>query len=585
MLRRVLIVIRKFLALCREQGFWQALRVSVDVAHRRFLPLPSQTLPDPEPPSITDFRISILMPVYNTPPDVLDEAICSVIEQTYPNWELCICDDCSTSKATLQVLERYRGIDPRIKILRSPSNAHIARATNMAADVATGHFVGFLDHDDTLSPDALASVVRAIEDNPNVDVLYTDEDKIEPGGSFSEPYLKPDWSPEHLQSVMYLLHFLVVRKALFLRLGGLRHEYTGAQDYDLALRATAQARKVVHVPRVLYHWRKVTGSAAAIVDAKPEALLNGQRAISDFVRCIDPAATVDDGLLQGTFRVKWPVQGDRPVTLLILTGGRSREIEGRGNVFLVENTIRSIVEKTSFPNYQLLVIENGRMPPAQVEKLKELGARVVSFNAEPQFNFPNMLNFGLAQVATDDVIILNDDLEVISADWIEALLSHSRRSEIGAVGARLLYPNDRNQHVGIVLGVDGISTHIFHNLERETVGYQGYTHLVRNYSAVTAAVMATRMEVIREVGMFDPTLRVDYNDIDFCLRVGAAGYRIVYTPHAMLYHFERSSLQRTVADSADRQVFEQRWFRKIASDPFYNPNLPRNRTDCFVARW
>lgn len=530
-------------------------------------------------------RISILMPVYNTPPDVLADAIQSVLDQSYDDWELCICDDSSTSIATISVLEQFQGSDPRLKITRSAENLHIARATNLAAEFATGDFVGFLDHDDLLTRDALELMAQAVVANPEADVLYSDEDKLEEDGRFSEPYLKPDWSPEHLGSVAYLLHFMMIRKSMFLAIGGLRHEFTGAQDYDLSLRATALARKVVHVPHVLYHWRKIVGSAAAVVDAKPQALINAHRAVESFARAQQPSAHVSPGLFPGSFRINWPVDSARPVTLLMMTDSRQREVAERGDILLVQNAVRSIYQKSTFRNFELIIYDNGRMPDEVRNELTGLGARIEIHKPKLPFSFPEKINAAFKYVDTEDVILLNDDIEVISADWIEALLSHSRREGVGAVGARLLYPNSRTQHAGIVLGVHGASTHVFHNQPSDEVGYCGYTHVVRNYSAVTGAVLATRRSLFNRLGGFDESLRIDFNDTDFCLRLGSLGYRIVYTPHATLYHFEGATLTRTATNEEDMRKFTSRWKDLILCDPYYNPRLPKDRTDCGVTNW
>lgn len=530
-------------------------------------------------------RISILMPVYNTPPDVLEAAIQSVLEQSYEDWELCICDDRSTSPLTLHVLEQFRGCDPRLKITRAPENLHIARATNLAAEFATGDFVGFLDHDDVLTPDALELMVQAVLANPEADVLYSDEDKLEEDGRLSEPYLKPDWSPEHLSSVAYLLHFMMVRKSLFLSLGGLRHAFTGAQDYDLSLRATARARKVVHVPHVIYHWRKIPGSAAAVADAKPQALINAGLAVESYAQAQDPGARVSPGLFMGSFRIDWTVDQSRPVTLLMLTDSRRRDVPGRGDILMVQHAVRSIYEKSTFRNFELIVYDNGRMPADVHAELTALGARIERHDLKLPFVFPDKMNAAFKLIETEDVILLNDDIEVISPDWIEVLLGHSRRDGVGAVGARLLYPNDRTQHAGIILGVHGASTHIFHNQPRDEVAYCGYSHITRNYSAVTGAVLATRRSLIEQLGGFDRNLRIDFNDTDFCLRLGALGYRLIYTPHALLYHFEGATLTRTSTSEDDLATFEARWGDLIANDPYYNPRLPKDRTDCGVTRW
>ncbi len=511
------------------------------------------------------------MPVFNTPRDVLYESVASVRSQSYPNWELCICDDASTLEETRILLQELKGIDPRIKVIRSEQNLHIARATNAAAEFATGHFIGFLDHDDTLEVNALECVIRAISIAPDeIDLLYSDEDKIEPGGGFSDPYFKPGWSPEHLCSVMYILHFLVIRKRIFLELGGLRHEFSGAQDYDLALRATLVARRIYHVPRILYHWRKLPGSASAEVDAKPQALLNAKLALENHVSAISPGALVTDGQLPGTFRVHWPIDQNDSVTLLIPTNAKTAEIEGRGHILLIQNFIRSIVEKSTFKNYRLLVVDNHNLPAEARADIEKMGATVVSYSYSGKFNFAKKLNFCFDSVKTENVIILNDDLEVISADWMEALLSFSVREEVGAVGARLLYPNGKIQHAGMALTPDGSCAHVFHNLPRGQVGYYGYSHIIRNYSAVTGAVLATRMSLVRELGGFRERLATDFNDVDFCLRLQSLGYRIVYTPYAELYHFEGSTLRRSAVDPAEREYFLSQWRERMESDPYFS---------------
>jgi GT2 family glycosyltransferase len=530
--------------------------------------------------------ISVLTPVFNAPASVLEEAIQSVLRQTYPNWELCICDDGTTCAETLDVLERYRGVDWRLKIVRAPRNLNIARATNLAAEMATGEFVGFLDHDDVLEPDALEHIARGIMEDPAAAEIYTDEDKIEPDGRFTEPYLKPDWSPEQLLSVMYILHFMVVRKRLFLEGGGLRHEYVGSQDYDLALRASARARRVLHVPRVLYHWRKLPGSAAAVVDAKPEALRNAGRALQEFVTSQQAGAQVLPGLLPGTYRVDWPLSPPVPVTLAVVAGCRRRFVAGRGDILLVENFLDSIIARSTYPNYRLLVVDdNGELPCALRAKVEARGGRVVSFARKPPFSFAKKTNFVFSQCETEHVILLNDDLEVISKDWIEVLTGICRRPGVGVAGGKLLFPDGRIQHAGIALGVNGMASHLFQNRAADHAAYCGYADIVRNYSAVTGAAMATRLSVVREVGAFDESLPVDYNDIDFCLRVRAAGYRVVYTPHAQLYHFEKSSLPRTRQAQRERDIFERRWQQQIQRDPFYHPLLPRDRLDCELPAW
>ncbi len=524
--------------------------------------------------------ISVVVPVHDTPPELLETCIQSVVRQAYENWELCICDDASARPETLAALEKWRGADPRIRIVRSDENLHISRASNLAAEQATGRYLAFLDHDDVLHQHALYEVAKADLAYPDIDLLYTDEDKIDPSGAHCDAYLKPDWSPEHLDSVMYVLHMLVIRKSLFWRLGGLRDEVTGAQDYDLALRASAVARRIHHVDKVLYHWRMIPGSAATAVDAKPYALERARRALADALAARGEHGRVVDGAYEGSFRIRRTIEGDPPVTLLILTNHGRRDVEGRGEVDLLANFVTSIRTRSSYRNYRILVVDNGNASEVARNLLHREGVRLESFDYQPPFNFPRKLNFALRFVDTELVILLNDDLEVITPDWIESLIEHAHRPAIGVVGAQLLYPDERIQHAGIVLGLIGAAGHVFHGMPSTSVGYNGYSHLVRNYSAVTGAVIATRMSILRELGGFDESLAVDYNDVDFCLRVRALGLRIVYTPFCKLYHFEGSTMQRTSQNPAEVGRFSERWRSLIERDPYFNAGL--SRTDARV---
>ena len=523
-------------------------------------------------------RISVLVPVYNTPPDALQACIESVRQQYYASWELCLIDDCSTDAETVAILERYRGTDKRIKITRSPTNLHIAGATNLVARQATGEFLAFLDHDDALSVHALAEVALAVTTNGRIDLLYTDEDKIDFNGQHVEPYCKPDWSVDHLYSVMYMLHMMVVRKALFWKLGGVRPERSGAQDYDLALRASQAARHVHHIPRILYHWRMVPGSAAAVVDAKPYALIAAQNALEDALAAAGADAVVDDGLFQGTFRVRYSLAKQPEVTLLIMTDDRSRDVPGRGRINLVRNFVRSIAERTTYPNYRLAVVDNnGNCSPETRRLIEDVGGEIMSYPSPPRFNYANKANWATRAARTENLIYLNDDLEVITPGWIEALLELSTQEQIGGVGARLLYPDDTVQHAGVVLGINATTAHVFLALPRDHIGYNGYTHLIRNYSAVTGAVFATRKDVMEAVGGLDERLRVDFNDVDLCLRIGRMGKRIVYTPYSELYHFEGSTEIRTTQSPDEVRLFTERWADLLDHDPFYNPGSPRDR--------
>jgi len=519
--------------------------------------------------------ISVITPVYNIEGPYLRRCIDSVRAQYYPFWELCLCDDGSTLPETLDVLESYRGIDPRIKIVVHEKNQGIAAASNRAVEISTGDYVAMLDNDDELAPKALYEVAKAIQSNPEIDLLYTDEDKLDDSGEFVDHFCKPDWSPDHLLSVMYLLHLLVVRKDLFYEVGAFRPEFSGAQDYDLALRLATRAQSIHHVPRILYHWRKIRGSAAELVDAKPEALDAGRRALEDHLDRNDIEGEVEFGQIEGTFRVRYRIHDYPLASLCIMAGNNRATVEGRGNIDLLENFVKSIVAKTDYPNYEIVVIDDGNpQAPSGVPY------RLASFT-EPNvpFNFAKKANFAFRQARGRHIVLLNDDMEVISEEWLSAMIEFTQQPRVGVVGARLLFPDDRLQHVGVVLGVNQGAAHAFHGFPAGFVGYNAYTHVIRNYSAVTAACMATRIDVIEATGGFDEQLAIDYNDIDFCLKAIQQGYDIVYTPYAELYHFEGTSIHRKSQDPREVELFQKRWSSFVERDPFYNPNLTRTRAD------
>ena len=531
----------------------------------------------------SDLRISVVVPVKDPPPEVLGRCITSVLQQTHQAWELCMCDDCSADPRTLELLASYRGSDPRIRIVRSDEPLGISGATNLAAEQATGEFIALLDHDDELHVQALAEIADAVRAGDDIDLLYTDEDKVDEVGMHFEPYFKPDWSPDHLHSVMYLLHCLALRKALFWRLGGLRSEYDGAQDYDLALRASRTARRIHHVPRVLYHWRTVAGSAAADVDAKPAALVAGRAALAEHAATLVPPARVEDGLYTGTFRLRRDLEPAPEVTLVVLTADPVAEVDGRGGTRLLRAFVDSVRERTTYPRLRLLVVHDGELSEESAAAIAAAGGRAVAYDdplrPELGFSFARKANYSVGLVETEHLILLNDDLEVVSPGWVEALIEPLGDPDVAVAGARLLYPDGRIQHAGVVIGVHGGAAHVFHGMSRETRGSGLYPQIIRNYSAVTAAVFATRRSTFDELGGFDEVFAHDYQDVDFCLRAVTSGRRVVYTPFAELVHHEGATLKRTVQDPGEVALFRERWASFMERDPYYNPNLSRDRSD------
>lgn len=516
--------------------------------------------------------ISLVVPVHDPPPKVLEACLRSVRAQTHKNWQLCICDDCSTDPAVVAVLTRFDARDSRIVVTRSEENLGIAGASNLAASIATSDVLAFLDHDDKLHPQALAEIAHAYDSDPSIDLIYTDEDKLSPAGSHCDPFLKPDWSPEYLSSVMYLLHCLSVRTSLFWQIGGLRSEFDGAQDYDLALRATARARRVHHIPRILYHWRKSPESASTGMEAKPYAVEAGRRVLASAAAEMNPPARADHGLLPGTYRLRRDFDRPPPVTLVIITSDPVSEVQGRGRIRILPNFLHSVIERSTYPDYRVLVVDDGELSAQTLDLLAECDGSHVSLQreAEAEFNFARKVNFAVAHVETEHFVLLNDDLEVISPGWIEALMDYAVVPEVAAVGGRLLFADGSTQHAGVICKPTG-PDHVFYGMPKGEAGYYGFSHVVRNYSAVTAAVVASRLTAFHDIGGFDEAFVHDFNDVDFCLRACSRGYRVVYTPFCELYHFEHASLVRSRPRKRELELFLGRWRNWTERDPFYTP--------------
>ena len=525
-------------------------------------------------------RISIITPVYNTDPRWLRRAVESVREQVYPEWELCLGDDGSTRQETVEALAAIAALDSRIKVVRMPRNGGISAASNAALAAATGEFIALLDHDDEIAPDALFEVARLLNAHPDADVVYTDEDKLEFDGSHSDPFFKPDWSPEYLRSSMYVGHLGVYRRDLVNRIGGFRSAYDGSQDYDLVLRATEHTNAVYHIPRILYHWRKIPGSAAGDQVAKPWALDAAKRALSDHLSRQPIPATVVADPGNGLWRVQYQIIGEPLVTIVIPTDSRiARGPDGDRD--LLRQCLRSIVERTTYTNYELLIVDNGRLSPGVQELLGRIRHRRAVYEPSTPFNFAAKINFAVRHASGEHLLLLNDDTEVINGEWLTAMLEFSQQKDIGAVGGKLYYPDGRLQHVGVVLGIGGGACHVLAGQAGDSPGYFGSALVIRNYSAVTGACCMTRRAVFDEVGGFDERFALDFNDVDYCLRVRARGYRVVGTPFARLYHYEGATFgsRERIVNPQEIKALGERWQDVIDSDPYYSPNLTRAALD------
>ena len=516
--------------------------------------------------------ISVITPIYNPEEAWLRRAIESVRAQIYPHWELCIVDDGSDKPHVRTVLNDYAK-DPRIRITHLPSNEGIACASNHALSLAMGEFVGFLDHDDELSPDALFEVVTRLNENPALDLLYSDEDKLETDGRRIEPFFKPDWSPDLLLSTNYIAHFSVFRRSLLEEVGGFRVGLDGSQDYDLLLRFTERTQKIAHIPKVLYHWRKTSASVASATAARPFALkpfayAAARRAVEQALQRRGYEGRVEMGH-PGIYMIRYRLKEAPLVSIIIPT---------RDQWQLLQQCLRSIEEKTSYTRYEIIVLDNDSTDSETLRYFDTIAAKWPVYRYPGPFNFSAVNNFGVAKAGGDYLVFLNNDTRVIRPDWLTAMLERAQHPEVGAVGAKLLYPAGRIQHAGVVMGIGGLAAHAFRNLP-DGQSYFDFADLMRNCSAVTAACMMVRRRVFEEMGGFDERFRVAFNDVDFCLRLRQRGYLIVYHPLALLYHYEYATRGR-YHPSEDEELLCKLWGHVIRQgDPYYNPNLTLSRED------
>ncbi|MFP3565432.1 glycosyltransferase [Paraburkholderia sp. SIMBA_030] len=520
--------------------------------------------------------ISIVVPTYNSDERFLAEMIRSVRDQIYGNWELCVADDASPNPSVKQILKAAAAEDSRIKIVFRDVNGHISEASNSALAIASGEYVALLDHDDILPPHALFMVVHYINMHPTGRMFYSDEDKLTTDGKRTAPYFKSDWNPQMFLTQNMFSHLGVFETALIREAGGFRKGFEGSQDYDLTLRCVEIAGhdKVVHIPHVLYHWRIAPGSTASSGSEKPYALLAAIRALEEHLKRVHADATVEHLFEEpGLLRVRYAVPRPVPKVSLI--------IPTRDGVGLLRQCIDSIFLRTIYPDYEIIVVDNGSVKEETLSYFAEIGKKpnVRILRDDSPFNF-SALNNRAAAIATGEYLcLLNNDIEVISPDWLNEMVGIASQPGNGAVGAALWYPNNTLQHGGVLIGLGGIAGHMHHKMKRGHFGYFGRAVTAQNLSAVTAACLVIRKSIYDEVGGLDEGLAVAFNDVDFCLRVREAGYRNVWTPYAQLYHHESATRGSDMdPDKYDRFVkevrwMENRWAGKLEYDPAYNPNL------------
>ena len=529
--------------------------------------------------------ISIVMPTYNTKSQWLVAAIESVQKQLYPNWELCIADDASSEAHVRPLLEQYAAEDDRIKLVYRKAHGHISVASNNALTLTSGEFVAFLDHDDLLAEHALFWVVETLARRPDAQLIYSDEDKIDIGGRRSDPYFKCEWNEDLFYSHNMICHLGVYRTKLVRQLGGLREGFEGAQDYDLALRCIEQIEpgKIVHIPRVLYHWRIHPGSTASGGIDKPYALGAGERAINEHLKRRRSTGVVEPLMDLRMYRVRYPLPESVPFVNLI--------VPTRNGLRLLRRCVESILDKTTYRHYEIVLVDNGSDDPETLRYLETIqgNVRVRIIRDTRPFNYSALINSAVTSASGTVIVLLNNDMEVITPDWLSEMVSHALRPEVGAVGARLWYPNDTVQHAGVILGIRGVAGHAHRYLKRGGNGYFARASLIQSFCALTAACLVVRKETFEKVGGFNEALQVAFNDVDFCLRVREAGYRNIYTPYAELYHHE--SATRGDEDTAEKQLrfskesiyMKQRWGDLLLNDPAYSPNLTLDHQDFSLA--
>lgn len=524
--------------------------------------------------------VTVLLPVYDTPERWLRRCLDSMLAQAYPRWELCIADDASTAPHVRTVLQEYARREPRIRIAWRERNGHIARASNTALEMARGEYIALLDHDDELRPHALLEMVEELRAHPDARLVYSDEDKIDERGRRFQPYFKPDWNPDLLLSQNYLCHFTVIETALARESGGFREGTEGSQDHDLFLRCTAAlpTTGIRHVPKVLYHWRAIAGSTALERSAKDYAAEAGLRAVDRSVRAHTPEARVE-GLAHGHYRVRWPLPSPQPKVSII--------VPTRDRVELLRQCVESVLGKTDYDNFELVVVDNGSRDPDALACLETLRGRerVRVLRHDAPFNFSEINNRAAAQCDGELLCLLNNDIEVIDGDWLREMASQAWRPGVGAVGALLLYPDDSIQHAGVVLGLGGVANHAYCHQPFGVPGHGARALVAQELSAVTAACLVVRRQAWLQAGGLDEKLQVAFNDIDFCLRLRAMGYRNVWTPFARLYHHESAS--RGAEDTPEKvarfhrevALMRERWGQVLDHDPAYNPNLSLEMED------
>ena len=521
-------------------------------------------------------KVSIVMPVYNVEEQWLRACVESVRNQYYENWELCIADDNSSEAHIKPLLEEFKMLDSRIKVVYREENGHISEASNSALAIATGEFVGLLDNDDTLADFALYEVVKLLNQHPQADLIYSDEDKLSEDNKRSQPFFKTDWAPDILLATNYICHFGVYRKNIIDEIGGFRKGYEGAQDYDLVLRFTEKTDQIFHIQKILYHWRMISNSTAVNPDSKGYAFEAGLKSLEDALERRGIKGTVSHGAFPGVYNIEYEIVNNGLVSVIIPT---------RDNAADLKACIDSIYEKTIYENFEIIVADNGS-EKEETFKLFEYYTKKYQdqfkvVRIDMPFNFSKINNLAVQESKGEYLLFLNNDITVITKGWMKRMVSYAQQQHVGAVGAKLYYPDNTIQHAGVLLGMGGVAGHGHVGYPRGDYGYFGKLVTTNNYSSVTAACMMVKREDFDRVNGFEEKLTVAFNDVDFCLKLYEAGKYNVWLHNVELYHYESKS--RGAEDTYSKykrfnseiKYMKDHWLKYIKNDPYYNRNLTR----------
>lgn len=517
--------------------------------------------------------ISIVIPVYNISEDLLTECIDSVLNQTYQNFEICLADDASTKEETIETLKKYEKKDKRIKVIYREKNGHISEASNSALSLATGEYIALMDNDDMITEDALYEMVKVLNNDKSIDMIYTDEDKLDLNGRRCDPNFKSDFAPDTLLSNNYICHFTLLRKKIVDEIGGWRKGYEGAQDYDLFLRFTEKTNKIYHIPKLLYRWRMIPGSTSMTIDNKNYAVERGKMALEDALkrRKIKGEVLVHKDIPY--FIMNYTYEKEPKVSILIPT---------RDYADTLEECLSSIYEKTIYKNFEIIVLDNQSKEEKTFKLFKKYSKKYKNFKVievNTEFNFSHICNVGVQNAKGEYIVLLNNDTSIITKEWLNIMVGYAMQKHIGAVGVKLLYPDNTVQHAGVIAGLGGVAAHAFINATDTDYGAYGRLAVPYNYSAVTAACLMVSKKKYLEVNGFEEKLKVAYNDIDFNFKMLEAGYYNVFLPQVKLHHYESKSRGLDTTTEKYKRFLEEsnymykKWDKYIKNDPFYNPNL------------